>query len=140
MSEAYPGTVRDRSTGSSTARQLWMGRIVTGIVVLFLAFDAGIKLFGVRQAVEGTVQLGYSEGSVFVIGVIAAVCLVLYVIPQTAPIGAILLTGYLGGAIATQLRAENPLLTHTLFPLYVAGFVLGGLYLRDARVRALLHP
>jgi hypothetical protein len=66
------------------------------------------------------------------------VCLILYVIPRTAPLGAVLWTGYLGGAIATHLRLDNPLFSHTLFPIYVAALLWGGLYLRDARVRALV--
>ena len=67
-------------------------------------------------------------------------CLALYLIPRTAPLGAVLWTGYLGGAIATHLRVFNPILTHTVFPIYVAVFLWGGLYLRDARVRALIAP
>jgi hypothetical protein len=123
---------------SSTAR--WAGRILSGLAVLFLAFDAAIKIAISKEALEGTVQLGYQAHHLPIIGTIAVVCLILYVIPRTAPLGAILWTGYLGGAIATHLRVDNPLFTHTLFPIYVAAFVWGGLYLRDDRVRALLRP
>jgi hypothetical protein len=126
------------ATPSSGARLT--GRILTGIVAVLLAFDAGIKLAGAKEAVEGTVQLGYQAHHVFPIGLIALGCLILYLIPRTAPLGAVLWTGYFGGAIATQLRVDNPLFTHILAPAYVAALLWTSLYLRDPRVRALLHP
>ena len=116
------------------------GLVLTGLAVLFLAFDAAIKLFPNEAALTGTTDLGYQPHHLPIIGGIALACLVLYVIPRTAPLGAILWTGYFGGAIATHLRVDNPLFTHTLFPIYVAALVWGGLYLRDPRVRALLRP
>ena len=119
---------------------LWTGRILTGIAILFLTFDAAVKLAGAKEAVEGTVQLGWQPHHLPVIGTIALVLLVLYAIPRTAPLGAILWTGYLGGAIATQLRVDNPLFSHVLFPIYVAAILWGGLYLRDERVRRLIRP
>jgi hypothetical protein len=118
----------------------WTGRILTGIAVLFLAFDASMKLFATKEAIEGTVQLGFAPHHLLIIGLIQVVCLIIYLIPRTAPLGAILWTGYLGGAIVTHLRVDNPLFTHILFPIYVAALVWGGLYLRDDRVRALLRP
>jgi hypothetical protein len=118
----------------------WAGRILTGIAIAFLTFDVALKLAGAKEAVEGTVQLGYQPHHVPIIGALGLVCLVLYAIPRTAPLGAVLWTGYLGGAVATQLRVDNPLFSHILFPIYVAAFLWGGLYLRDARVRALLRP
>jgi hypothetical protein len=93
--------------GAMTGRSrnaIWAGRVVSGIAVLFLTMDAAMKLFGVPAAVEGTRQLGYPANSLFTIGLIQAICLGVYLIPRTAPIGAILWTGYLGGAIATHLR------------------------------------
>jgi hypothetical protein len=128
------------SSAAHTSASRWAGRILTGIAVLFLAFDAVIKLFPNEAALTGTTSLGYQAHHLPIIGGIALVCLVLYVIPRTAPLGAILWTGYFGGAIATHLRVDNPLFTHTLFPIYVAALVWGGLYLRDARVRALVRP
>ena len=122
----------------ASARARWAGRVLTGLAVLFLVFDATIKLVGVREAVEGTVQLGYAPHHLPIIGLIEIACLVVYLVPRTAPLGAVLWTGYFGGAIATHLRLDNPLFTHVLFPIYVAALVWGGLYLRDARVRALL--
>jgi len=133
-----PRAAHRERTGSAAA--LWAGRILTGIAVLFLTFDAVVKLAGAKEAVDGTVQLGWQPHHLPIIGTIAAVLLVLYVIPRTAPLGAILWTGYLGGAVATQLRVDNPLFTHILAPIYVAALLWTGLYLRDPRIRALLRP
>ncbi|MGI8545745.1 MAG: DoxX family protein [Gemmatimonadaceae bacterium] len=118
----------------------WTGRILTGIAVLFLAFDTAIKLVGAKAAVDGTVQVGFAPHLVLTLGLIELVCLVLYLVPRTAPLGAVLWTGYFGGAIAMHLRLGNPLFSHTLFPIYIAALLWAGLYLRDERVRALLRP
>ncbi len=123
--------------GSNKTR--WAGRILSGIAVLFLTFDLAMKLSGVKEAVEGTVKLGWQPHHLPILGGIQLVCLVLYLIPRTAPLGAVLWTGYLGGAVATHLRVDDPLFSHILFPVYVAALIWGGLYLRDARVRALLR-
>ena len=88
--------------------------------------------------VEGTVQLGYPESVLLGLGIVLLTCTVLYMIPRTAILGAILLTGYLGGAIATHVRVGSPLFSHTLFPVYVALLIWGGLYLRDDRLRSLI--
>ena len=117
----------------------WAGRILSGIAVLFLTFDLSFKIFPASEAVEATTQLGWPAHHLPTLGIIEIACLVLYLIPRTAPLGAILWTGYLGGAIATHLRVDNPLLSHTIFPIYVAALIWGGLYLRDTRVRALLR-
>ncbi len=118
---------------------VWAGRIVSGLAVLFLAFDASMKLLQVPMAVDGTMQLGYPASVLLPIGIIQVVLLILYVIPRTSALGAILWTGYLGGAIATHVRMLNPLFSHILFPIYVAVFLWAGLWLRDARVRGLLQ-
>lgn len=128
------------STLGTSTRALWAGRILTGIAVAFLIFDLSFKLFASDEAVKGTVQLGYAAHHLVPLGLIQLGCLILYLIPRTAPLGAVLWTGYLGGAIATHFRLDNPLLSHTLFPIYIAALLWGGLYLRDARVRALLRP
>ncbi len=117
-----------------------VGRIVTAIPVLFLVFDIVVKLTVSTPAVDATMQLGWPAGAVLTIGLIELVCFVAYLIPRTAILGAVLMTGYLGGAVATHLRLENPLFSHTLFPIYVAVLLWGGLYLRDARLRALVAP
>src|SRR5688572_6172981 len=124
----------------SPTRLIWSGRILSGLAVLFLLFDATMKVIRLPAAVDGTVQLGYPASVILPLGIVQVACLVLYLIPRVAPLGAILWTGYLGGAIATHVRLENPWFTHVLFPIYVAAFLWGGLWLRDARVRALLAP
>src|SRR5262245_990565 len=116
------------------------GRTLSAVAVLFLTFDASMKVMQQPMAVEGTVQLGYPAGVLLPLGIIQVVCLAIYLFPRTSILGAILWTGYLGGAIATHVRLENPLFTHILFPTYVAALIWGSLYLRDARVRALLVP
>ena len=116
----------------------WAGRALSTLAVLFLLFDSTGKLLEVAPVVAGTTALGYPASTVFAIGVIELLCVAAYVIPSTSVLGAILLTGYLGGAIATHVRVLNPLFTHTLFPIYVALFVWGGLFLRDSRLRTFL--
>ncbi len=119
-------------------RTLIIGRAITALVVLFLLFDGGIKLLYPGPAIEATAQLGYPAHLIFPIGVVELFCLAVYLIPQTSALGAVLLTGYLGGAVATHFRVGSPLLGFTLFPLYVGALVWGGLYLRDRRLRLLL--
>jgi hypothetical protein len=121
-------------------KRLWAGRIMSGIVVLFLIFDGVTKLMTIQPVVDGMRKLGYPVSLAPVIGAIVLICVVLYVIPRTAPLGAIVLTGFLGGAVASQLRIGMPLLGYTLFPIYLAALAWGGIYLRDGRVRALLAP
>ena len=122
----------------TTSAQVWTGRVLSAIAVLFLAFDATMKLMRVPAAVEGTTQLGYSADVLVPLGIIQLVCLAAYLIPRIAPLGAVLWTGYLGGAIATHVRHGDPLFTHVLFPVYVAVLLWGGLWLRDARIRSVL--
>jgi DoxX-like family len=130
------GTGRTVNAGSRGA--LWTGRGLSTIAVLFLALDSMGKLLEVPPVVAGSMELGYPASTVFPLGVILLLCVVTYVIPSTSVLGAVLLTGYLGGAIATHVRVLNPLFSHMLFPIYVAFFVWGGLFLRDAGLRALL--
>ena len=117
---------------------LWTGRILSGLSVAFLAFDATMKVLQLPAAVEGTVQLGYPEHVLLGIGLVQVACLILYVVPRTAVLGALLWTGYLGGAVATHVRVGHPMFSHTLFPIYVATMLWAGLWLRDLRLRALL--
>jgi len=88
--------------------------------------------------VEGTVHLGYSETVILPLGVILLACTLLYAFPKTSVLGAILLTGYLGGAVASHVRISDPLFTHVLFPVYLGILIWGGLYLRDGRLRRLI--
>jgi len=127
------------STVATPSRKaVWAGRIITGVVSLLLAFDAGMKLVQAKPAIEGSAQLGFGPAQVFVIGVIALVCLILYLVPRTAVLGAVLWTGYFGGTVVTHLRVGNPLFTHVLSGVYVAALIWVSLYLRDPRVRALI--
>lgn len=120
------------------ASRLWTGRVLTAIPILFLAFDGAAKVANVPAVREAMAQLGYPAEAGAGIGITLLACVALYAIPRTSVLGAILLTGYLGGAIATHVRVGSPLLSHTLFPVYIAAMVWGGLYLRDARLRALV--
>ena len=113
------------------------GRIVSGVIVSLLLLDAVGKLAEVAPVVEGTMRLGYPAHLVFAIGLVELLCVVAYAYPPSAIVGAVLLTGYLGGAVATHVRMESPLWTHVFSPLYAAAFVWGGLLLRDERLRAL---
>ena len=123
---------------SSAKKRSIAGYVLTAFVALFLTFDTVMKVLQLAPAMQGTTELGYPASAVLVIGVIELACLVLYLVPRTSVLGALVLTGYLGGAIATHVRIGSPLLTHTLFPIYVALMVWGGLYLRESRLRVLL--
>jgi hypothetical protein len=125
-----------QETGSR--RATWAGRILSGIAVAFLAFDSVGKLLVLPPVVEATTQLGFPAGVIFGLGVVLAACVIVHLVPRTAVLGAVLLTGYLGGAVAANVRVGNPLASHTLFPVYVAALVWGGLFLRDPRARATL--
>jgi hypothetical protein len=125
-------------TASVSKGSLWAGRIMSALAALFLLMDAVMKLVKPAPVVEGTVQLGFPESVIFGLGIVLLVCVILYVIPHTSILGAILLTGYLGGAVASQVRVGHPLFSHTLFPVYVAALVWGGLFLRESRLRALV--
>ena len=119
---------------------LWTGRILSGLVIAFLLMDGGIKLVPIKEVTETLQQLGYS-GSIAQargLGVLTLLCAVLYAWPRTSVLGAILLTGLLGGAMATHLRVDSPLFTHLLFGLYIGLMAWGGLYLRDPALRALM--
>lgn len=118
--------------------QVWAGRILSGLVVAFLVFDALGKLMRVAPVVDGTVALGYPGSAVLPIGVMLLVGIVLYVIPRTGVLGAIYLAAYLGGAVASHYRLGNPLATHVLFPVFVAALLWGGLALRNPKLVALL--
>jgi hypothetical protein len=134
LDSAAPAT---RAPADVSAIARWTGRAATGIAVLFIVFDTAVKLVSAKVAVDATVQLGYAPHHVPAIGIIELACLALYLVPRTAFVGAVMWTGYLGGAVASNVRLDNPLFSHTLFPVYVAALLWGGLYSRDARLRAL---
>lgn len=126
------------SAAAGSQRALWTGRILSGLAVAFLIFDSVGKLLRVQPVVEGTVVLGYPVSVIVPLGVTLLTCVLVYLVPRTAVLGAVLLTGYLGGAVATHVRVGNPLFSHVLFPTYVAALLWGGLLLRDRRLRTFL--
>ena len=130
----------DTQTALVSKKGLWAGRLMSGLVVAFLAIDVVIKFLRPAPApvVETFAHVGWPLTLAPVLGTILLVSTALYVIPKTSVLGAILLTGYLGGAVATHLRAGDPLFSHVLFPTYLGVLLWGGLYLREDRLRALI--
>ena len=124
-------------TASVAKSRLWTSRILSGIAVLFMLFDSTIHLMVISPVVDAFNQLGYPVSLAIALGIIELVCVAIYLVPRTSVLGAILLTGYLGGAVAANLRIGTPLFSNMLFPVYVGVLVWGGLYLRDARLREL---
>jgi len=124
--------------GSLSKKSLWTGRIFSGLITEFLIFDAVIHLMKPAPVVEAFAKLGFPLRLAVPLGIIELVCIVLYVLPSTSILGAILLTGYLGGAIAIQLPTGNSLFGEVLFPVYVGVILWGGIYLRDDRLRTLI--
>jgi hypothetical protein len=125
------------SPASVSTGALWTGRVMSALPVLFLLFDAAMKLVKPAFVVEATVALGYSESVIVPLGVVLLVCTILYLMPQTAVLGAILLTGYLGGAVATHVHhGDGPF--EIFFPVIFGVLLWGGLVLRDTRLRALV--
>jgi hypothetical protein len=123
---------------SGGSRLHWLGWVLSGLAIAFLLMDAAMKLLALPIAVEAGGELGFAGADMARgLGIILLVCTLLYVAPQTAVLGAVLLTGYLGGAVATHVRVGSPLFTHILFGVYLGLVLWGGLYLRDARLRAL---
>lgn len=116
---------------------LWAGRIIGGLSVLFLLFDGAMKLVKPAFVVDATVNLGYDENTIIPLGVVLIVCTILYLIPATSVLGAILLTGYLGGAVATHVRASQGLFS-IIFPVIIGILLWLSLYLLDVRLRALI--
>jgi hypothetical protein len=114
----------------------WAGRVLSGLPVAFLLFDAAIKFVRPAFVTEASARIGFPDQLCVPLGVILSACVALYLVPRTAVLGAVLLTGYLGGAVAIHARIGDPLFSHTLFPIYFGVMLWGGLYLRDARVRA----
>jgi DoxX-like family len=127
----------DTQTAPGSKKMLWGGRILSAIPVLFLVFDGVAKLIKPASVVEATVRLGYPESTIPGLGILSLVCTVVYAVPRTSVLGAILLTGCLGGACATHMRIGDALFP-ILFPSIVAVLIWGGLFLRDARLRTLI--
>ena len=127
-------------TPTVSNKAIWVGRVLSSLVILFMLFDGSIKLIPLDIVIQTNTQLGYPDSINLArgLGILLLVCTALYAFPRTSFLGAILLTGYLGGAIATQLRVGTPVLSHLLFGFYLGLMVWGGLYFRDARIRALI--
>jgi hypothetical protein len=119
---------------------LWTGRVLSGIAVLFLIFDGAIKLVPIQPVTDSLRELGYPASDSFArfLGVVTLLCTALYAWPRTAVLGAVLLTGIMGGAIASHLRLGDPLFSHTLFGIYLGLLFWVGLWLRDERVRRIM--
>jgi DoxX-like family len=118
----------------------WAGHLMSGLVIAFMLLDGGMKLVPFDFVIKATAELGYPASATFARGpgILGLICTALYMLPRTAMLGAVLLTAYMGGAVASHLRIGSPLFTHVLFGVYLALLAWGGLYLRDARVRDLL--
>ena len=127
------------SAAARAARRYWAGSALSGLAAAFLALDGAIKLVPIQPVVEAFQHLGLPLQLASSIGLLQLACLALYALPRTAPLGALLLTGFLGGAISSHLRVGDPLFSHTLFPAYVALLLWGGLALRDPRPLSMLR-
>lgn len=138
MDSALAANALSAPVAVTSRGRIWTGRVLFGIVVAFMLFDAILKLInpaGVQQAFART---GWPVHLSPLLGIILLVSTLLFVIPRTAVLGAILLTGFLGGAVATNVRLEEPLFSHTLFPVYFGILLWGSLWLRDSRIAALI--
>lgn len=128
---------------TTSKTRLWISYVMSGLVILFMLMDSIMKFVLPPEVIEGTVALGFTEQHIPIIGALGLISTLLYVFPRTSVIGAILLTAYFGGAVATHLRLNNPLFSHILFTVYFGILVWGGLWLRNSKLRELLplrHP
>jgi hypothetical protein len=123
------------SISAPSKGQLWTGRVLSTLATLFLLFDCTLKFIKPQPVIDGTIALGYSVTQITPLAITLLICTLLYLIPMTQVLGAILLTGYLGGAVATHVRHGDPLFSHILFPTYLGVFLWLGLYLRDPALR-----
>jgi len=137
MATPLEATLVPSDTKGTSQRRQWAGRILTGLTASFLVMDGGMKLFKPPFVVQATVQMGYPESAIVGTGIVLLAYTLLYLIPRFSILGAVLLTGYLGGAVATNVRAAQPMF-NTVFPVIVGCIVWGGLWLREARLVELL--
>ncbi len=129
------GRVMQSVDQMASRKSLWTGRILSGTAIVFMLFDSITKTLRLDAVVKASAQFGYPTNLLSVIGIILLACLIIYVIPRTSFFGALLITGYLGGAVEANLRIGTPLFSNALFPVYFAVLVWGGLFLREQRVR-----
>lgn len=125
------------TTSTPSKTRLWISYILSGLVILFMLFDSIMKFVKPQEVIDGTLALGYAAHHLTIIGALGLGCTILYAIPRTSILGAILFTGYMGGTMATHIRLDNPLFSHVLFGTYLAVLAWGGLWLRNEKVRAL---
>jgi hypothetical protein len=125
-----------QNTTSKT--QLWISYVMSGLVILFMLMDSIMKFVKPQAVIDGTVALGFAEQHLPIIGALGLISTLLYAFPRTSILGAILLTAYFGGAVATHVRLNNPLFSHTLFTVYFGILIWGGLWLRNIKLRELL--
>ena len=130
-------TLRSAEINDLSAARLWTARLLTGLSGAFFLFDAGMKLLKPRAVIEATVRLGYPESTIFGMGIVLLAATLLYLVPRTSVFGVILLTGYLGGAVASNVRAEQPTF-NIIFPVIFATIAWGGLWLRETRLEQML--
>ncbi len=123
---------------SISKSRLWSARIMGWLVILFMLMDSIFKFIQPEEVVQGTLALGYAEHHIAIIGALGLLSVLLYAFPRTSLLGAVLLTGYWGGAVAAHVRIDDPLFTHTLVPVYMAVLAWGSLWLRDERIRKLI--
>ncbi|MFD4293701.1 DoxX family protein [Rhodococcus sp. NPDC058532] len=135
---ATPIAVQSAPTGAVSPRSRLAGLVVTALVAAFLLFDAVIHLANIEPVRESIAEYGFPDYAPYVMGIVMLVCLALYLLPVTSLLGAVLLTGYLGGAVTSNILTEQPLLSTILSPVYVGILVWGGLFLRDAEVRRIM--
>ena len=120
-----------------TKSRLWTARVMSAIVILFMLFDSIFKFIQPQEVIQTTLQLGYMEHHIAIIGLLGFISIVLFTIPRTSFLGVVLLTGFWGGAIATNFRLDYPLFSHTLFPVYLALLAWGSLWLKNSELRKL---
>lgn len=125
-----------QNTVSKTKR--WISYVMSGLVILFMLLDSIMKFVKPIEVIEGTLALGFTEQHLPIIGALGLISTMLYIFPRTSILGAILLTAYFGGAVATHVRLNNPLFTHTLFTVYFGILIWGGLWLRNIKLQELL--
>jgi hypothetical protein len=132
-------TLNATSTATTPSKaRVWTGRIMAGIVILFMLVDSIFKFVTNEQVIEGTTSLGYQVHHLPIMGTLGLLSIILYIIPRTEVLGAILLTGYWGGAVATHVRLDNPLFSHILFTVYLGILAWGALYLKSEKFRDLI--
>jgi hypothetical protein len=125
------------TAGPTSSRRTWTGRVLAGLPLVFMTWDASVKLLAIPQVIEGSARLGFERANLLPIGLIELAAVLLVLFPRTRIFGAVLLTAYLGGAVAVHVQHSDPTFSHTLFPIYFASMIWGGLSLLDRRVRAI---